>query len=468
MKRFFGAYEHLKAQLDQVRRFGSLRRELSDAIEQLSPWYQPIRLGLGLQTIAVNKHGDRCTVRSLDRGIRKWRTFVQPNLPFDLRGKRVLEVGCNAGLFLHTCVQAGVREAVGIEKDEHYYNQAQFIMDAFSRLNDRYYPVRVYPGSMEDFDYPMLGNFDLTLLLNVIYHIGKSDDYRDLNPEQVNQLQVKTLRNLASISRYLMFQAIRSDKDEGRGKGKDSLLALVHQAGLTVVKEAVYNHPRGYILLTKSENYQDQALFPIERMVSKYFLPAHLNAEREIVDLVLEQGADGFDITQTRYYQLRIGQADWQTPGAAHLPEGLAHPPQYWVVPWSVKPRSLAIDEADHARVRAFPGTYQTFIRLIHSLVGGDFDQQKGRIPGYKLVHPEYGEMFLYVNGNHRMGILSYLADHSSESGFQVPVEVRQVVERDKLLDYPLTQQLIEEGYFTESDVFKWFDNAYGVIQKVA
>ena len=93
------------------------------------------------------------------------------------------------------------------------------------------------------------------------------------------------------------------------------------------------------------------------------------------------------------------------------------------------------------------------------------FNTNQSIIPGYKLVHPEYGEVFIYTDGNQRMGILSYLSEQSNDSNFTVPVEVRQVIHRDKLLDYPLTQQLIDEGYFTSDDVFKWFDNAFWFLQ---
>ncbi len=460
MKYWFAMTARLNETFQNIQRYFTFQQGLRKQIGELSPWYQPIRFAPGLQTPAVNKHGQRIVVRSLDRGMSKWHAFVQPNLPFDLGGKRVLEIGCNAGLFLHACIQAGAREAVGIEKDSHYLGQAQFVMDAFSKLHGRYYPVRVFQGAMEELDYSMLGTFDLTLLLNVIYHIGKSDEYRGLSDSQIKQLQVRTLRNLAKISRYLMFQAIRAEKDEGRGKGRESLLELVRQAGLTVVKETMYDHPRGYILLTKSETFQARTALPVRRMVSKYFLPAHLNAEREIVDRVLDHGVENFDITQTRYYRLRTGQEDWLSPDIAHLPQDLSVPPQYWVVPWSIKlKQSGRARKMD--RVQNFPNTYGKFLGLIESLMAAGYDEQAGPIPGYLLVHPKYGQVFVYTDGNHRMGILSRLAEDQPDEDLEIPVFIQQVVEREKLLDYPLTQQLIGEGYFAEEDVYKWFDNAY-------
>jgi SAM-dependent methyltransferase len=441
-----------------------LRRTLKSEIRQLGPWYQPISLGCGLNAAARDKTGHRYRFWSLDRGVRKWETFVRPNLPFELADKRVLELGCNAGLFLVECVKQGAREAVGIEKDDHYYRQARFVAGSLMRLYGRYYPIRVYQGSIEEFAYEALGKFDLALLLNVVYHIGKTAGRNSLTGDEIATIQVETLRRLARVAEYLLFQA-NPLKDEGRGKGKGSLLNLVDHAGLKVVKEVTYNHPRGYILLTKSEAYHKTEAFPLTRMMSKYFLPAGKSAERELVDLYVKCGRNGFDITQTRYYRLRTGQLDWLTPGVAHLPVFLDRSPAYWVMPWSYKYRERG-SENNKKRVKTFPMVYERFVALIDSILERGFDPSKSIIPGYQLIHPEWGEVFIYTDGNQRMGVLSYLAAGSDDGNLMIPVQIRQVLEREKMLDYPLTKQLMEEGHFTEKDVFRWFDNAFWFLKE--
>ncbi|VAX19876.1 hypothetical protein MNBD_NITROSPINAE04-1073, partial [hydrothermal vent metagenome] len=74
---------------------------------------------------------------------------------------------------------------------------------------------------------------------------------------------------------------------------------------------------------------------------------------------------------------------------------------------------------------------------------------------------PEFGSVFQYIDGNRRMGALSNYADRHCDGEMEIPVAVRQTIHRDKLLSYPLIKQLINEGRFTESDVYKWFDNAF-------
>ena len=460
MKRIVKKIENINNKLSNARIHFGLRRELKADIDRLSPWYQPISFGYGLETVAVTKSGARYTTSSLDRGIQKWKSFIEPNLPFDLAGKRILEVGCNAGLFLNEGVRQGAREAIGIEKDDRYYQQARFVARTFSRLKDSYHPVRIFQGAMEDFDYESaFGKFDLAFLLNVIYHIGKSDDYAHLSEEDVFKLQVSTLRSLSRAAKYLLFQANQLE-DEGRGKGRESLMAIINAAGLVIEKETTYDHPRGLIVLARSDALPETESFPIKRMLSKYFLPAHQNAEREVVDLVEEKGQDGFEIAQTRYYRLRTAQDDWLTPGVAHLPEGLDQPPKYWIVPWSVKPKT-ADDKEIKNRLKAFPETYAKFLALISSMLESGFDEKGAAIPGFRLAHPEYDDVFIYTDGNHRMGVLSHIADTHKSGELDIPIFTQQVIEREKLLNYPLVQQLIEEGFFTPDDVIRWFDNAF-------
>ena len=95
--------------LNHLRWRGQIKGEMTE----LSPWYQPINFGFGLKTVVRDKTGHRYRSWSLDRGTRKWQAFIRPNLPFDLADKRVLEIGCNAGLFLIECVKQGAREAIG-------------------------------------------------------------------------------------------------------------------------------------------------------------------------------------------------------------------------------------------------------------------------------------------------------------------------------------------------------------------
>ncbi len=435
------------------------RGGLVDEINRLRSWYQPVDFGYGLRTPATDKTGASFRKSSLDRGIAKWREFIEPNLPFSLKGKRVLDIGCNAGLFINEVAQRGAREVVGVEKDDHYFEQAQFVAKTFSKLHDRRYPVRIYQGPMEDFNYEGLGYFDLALMLLVIYHIGKTEEYSHLSRDQVTELQVNTIKRVSTISRYILFQG-NPLEDGGRGKGIGSLKALVEGAGLSIVNETSYDHARGYILLTESPRYNPYKTFPISRMINKYFLPANKSAEREVADLYSQKGRNGFDVAQTKYYKLRTAQTNWNDEAVAHPPKGLEREPVYWVVPWSLKERTIADNETQQ-RKRGFDAVLQDTLKVFDSIFEKGFNHGSTPIPGFELVHPELGSVFQYIDGNRRMGALSNYADRHCDGEMEIPVVARQTIHRDKLLSYPLAKQLVNEGRFTESDVYKWFDNAF-------
>ena len=404
--------------LHGVRRRIDRRRdlvgELAREMGALEPWYQPVDLGHGLVAPARDKNGRLYSPRlSLDRGLGKWRRFVEPNLPVPLEGARVVEVGCNAGLHLVECLRRGAREAIGLEVDEHYHRQARFVANALGRLRGGYVPLRVYRGAMESFEWQLTGRFDLALLLNVIYHVGRVRGERLLTPEETFEQQVAAVRGVAEVAQHLVFAA-NPLADEGFGKGSESLRAIVDAAELEVVHTASARHPRGYVLVARSRTYREETPeVPVELMVNKYFLPAAQSAEREFADRVAAGGEA--DAESSRYFRLRTAADDWRAPGQASLPEGLEREPDYWVVPWACKPRRPDPAERD-ARRRAFPDLERRFRDLRDSLASRGFDPALGRVRAFRLIHPEHGEVYQYIDGNQRVGVMAHLAAQRGES----------------------------------------------------
>lgn len=224
-----------------------LKEEIKDAIVKLKPWYQPIEFVSGVKTVPVTKAGHKISLRDLDRGIRKWNKMIKPVLPFPLEGKVVMDCGCNAGLFLVQSCKEGAKKAIGIEVDDHYFKQANFVKETFSKIENRELPIELNQSSFEDFNYESVGKVDITFFLNTVYHIGRAT-HADKSPEEVLEIQAKMLSRIAENSTYIFFQS-NSLEDEGRGKGKKSLHEIINKAGLKIVKEVDMNHARGLITL---------------------------------------------------------------------------------------------------------------------------------------------------------------------------------------------------------------------------
>ncbi len=228
-----------------------LRLKLNEKINSLSPWYQPIEFARGVKTIPVTKSGHKISLRDLDRGIKKWNKFIKPALPFDLKDKTVLDCGCNAGLFLVQSIREGAKKAIGIEVDDHYFNQSKFVREAFSEIEGRDFQIETHKSSFEDFDYESIGKVDITFFLNTLYHIGRAT-HANSDPETILNVQSEMIKRISKISKYILFQS-NALKDEGRGKGQKSLHEILSAADVEIVEELDFNHERGLITVVTAK-----------------------------------------------------------------------------------------------------------------------------------------------------------------------------------------------------------------------
>jgi tRNA (mo5U34)-methyltransferase len=128
--------------------------QVRQKIAQLSPWFHNLDLN-GIQTAPDHFLGDYPEV--------KWRNFANA-IPSDLRGKSVLDIGCNAGFYSMEMKRRGADLVVGIDSDPRYLAQARLAAEV-SELEIEFHQFSVY-------DVARLGRkFDLVLFLGVFYHL---------------------------------------------------------------------------------------------------------------------------------------------------------------------------------------------------------------------------------------------------------------------------------------------------------
>src|SRR5262249_8666603 len=84
-------------------------------IQELGEWFQNIDLA-GIPTAPNHFLGDYPAI--------KWRKFAHA-IPLDLRGKSVLDIGCNAGFYSLEMKRRGAGRVVGIDVDIRYLAQAR-------------------------------------------------------------------------------------------------------------------------------------------------------------------------------------------------------------------------------------------------------------------------------------------------------------------------------------------------------
>jgi tRNA (mo5U34)-methyltransferase len=95
-----------------------------------------------------------------------WQYF-QHAIPQDLRGKTVLDIGCNAGFYSFEMKRRGAAHVLGIDHDARYLRQAAFARERLG-LDVEFRQLEVYDvGRLEQ----EFGTFDVVLFMGVFYHL---------------------------------------------------------------------------------------------------------------------------------------------------------------------------------------------------------------------------------------------------------------------------------------------------------
>jgi tRNA (mo5U34)-methyltransferase len=130
------------------------RARIEGRIRELGRWFHNMELG-GVRTAPDHFLGDYPAV--------KWRRF-QHAIPADLRGRSVLDIGCNGGFYSIEMKRRGADRVVGVDTSDEYLAQARFAAEV-SGADIELRKLSVYDvGALRE-------RFDLVLFLGVFYHL---------------------------------------------------------------------------------------------------------------------------------------------------------------------------------------------------------------------------------------------------------------------------------------------------------
>jgi tRNA (mo5U34)-methyltransferase len=123
-------------------------------VEALGPWFHNLDLH-GVRTAPSHFLGDYPFV--------KWQNFASV-IPQSLKGKTVLDIGCNAGFYAMEMKRRGADRVLGLDSRDEYLAQARFAADVCG-LDVEFRNLSVY-------DVGHLGEtFDLVIFMGVLYHL---------------------------------------------------------------------------------------------------------------------------------------------------------------------------------------------------------------------------------------------------------------------------------------------------------
>ena len=130
------------------------REEIEQRVQQLGPWFHNMNLQ-GVRTAPDHFLGDYPAF--------KFRNFANA-LPTDLRGKTVLDIGCNGGFYSIEMKRRGADRVVGIDFDDDYLNQARFAAEVLG-FEIEFRKLSVYRVA------DLREKFDVVIFMGVLYHL---------------------------------------------------------------------------------------------------------------------------------------------------------------------------------------------------------------------------------------------------------------------------------------------------------
>jgi SAM-dependent methyltransferase len=111
--------------------------------------------------------------KHVNRHEQRKRSFFAPLLQLcdgSLAGRRVLDLGCNAGFWSLTALEAGAEFVLGLDGRQMHINQANLVFDVKRIAPERY---RFEVGDFFQVDLSSEGPFDIVLCLGLLYHVTK-------------------------------------------------------------------------------------------------------------------------------------------------------------------------------------------------------------------------------------------------------------------------------------------------------
>lgn len=207
--------------------------EIRQAIASFPRWHYQFDLRGEVTPIwrqdQVNRHDQRA------------RYFFDPLVEFfggSLAGKRVLDLGCNAGFWALRAAQADCGFVVGVDARQTHIDQASLVFEVNEIPPDRY---EFICGDIFSLDYTRFGTFNVVLCLGLIYHISKPMELLELIARvSTDVLVIDTGLSMAEGA-YLEL-GYESNESQANGVGGSlvfyptalAMMAMVRQFGYSV------------------------------------------------------------------------------------------------------------------------------------------------------------------------------------------------------------------------------------------
>jgi 2-polyprenyl-3-methyl-5-hydroxy-6-metoxy-1,4-benzoquinol methylase len=201
-------------------------QELRERVEAFPTWHY--EFDLGDVTTPVNEK------QKVNRHIQRKRIGFDPLVRVaggSLRGKRVLDLGCNAGYWSLAAIEADADLVFGIDGRQMHVDQANLVFEAKGIDPARY---RFECGNI--FEYDFSRDFDVVLCLGLMYHISKPVElFEVISRVNASLVLIDTIVNLIPVS---AFRVVRERVDVPlNAVDYETVLIPSRQAVLDIAKQ---------------------------------------------------------------------------------------------------------------------------------------------------------------------------------------------------------------------------------------
>jgi SAM-dependent methyltransferase len=156
--------------------------EIRKIIRSYGKWYQNIRFGFMLETHYIALPLEYRILAECRRLVRKWlgrKTKVEillESLP-DLTGKRIIDIGCNSGLYSVEASCRGAGFVLGVDINPKAIMQARDVAEIFRKLGRVVGNCEFRTVDINNNLY-LIDNMDVLMACCVLYHLGPLDRFK--------------------------------------------------------------------------------------------------------------------------------------------------------------------------------------------------------------------------------------------------------------------------------------------------
>ena len=146
-----------------------------------------------------------------------------------LKGKRVLDLGCNAGFYSLLAIESGCDFVMGIDGRQMHIDQANFVFKANEIKENRY---KFVVGNIFDLNLEEFGTFDIVFCLGIFHHFCKHMQFLEKTAQVNSDIFLLETRVSRIPGAYMVMQSESTDL---------RLNALDYSLTMVPTKQAVFS-----------------------------------------------------------------------------------------------------------------------------------------------------------------------------------------------------------------------------------